>query len=64
MKPGITGLTIVRGRNALTWPERIELDLEYIEGWSFLLDVKILLMTPWVVLVKRKGVYVPEEDDG
>jgi undecaprenyl phosphate N,N'-diacetylbacillosamine 1-phosphate transferase len=61
MRPGITGLAILRGRKTLTWPERIEIDLEYIERWSILLDLAILLKTPWVVLVTRRGVYIPPD---
>lgn len=61
MKPGITGLTILRGRNSLTWPARIRIDLEYIERWSLLLDFGILACTPWFVLVRREGVYRPGE---
>lgn len=59
VKPGVTGLTIIKGRNLLSWPERIEVDLEYIENGSIWLDVKILLLTPWHVLIKRIGVYRP-----
>ncbi len=60
MKPGITSLAVVSGRNALSWQERIELDIQYVENWSLWLDLKILLKTPWVVLVKREGLYGPE----
>jgi lipopolysaccharide/colanic/teichoic acid biosynthesis glycosyltransferase len=54
-KPGITGLAQVSGRNMLKWSERIELDLEYIENYSLLLDLKILVRTA-VVVVLRKGI--------
>ena len=50
VKPGITGLAQVSGRNDLTWRRRIDLDLEYIERLSPLLDLGILLRTPLVVL--------------
>lgn len=43
--PGLTGLAQVRGRNRLTWPERIELDLEYVRTRSLGLDLRILLAT-------------------
>jgi len=59
VKPGITGWALVNGRNLIDWKRRIELDLWYIEHWSFWLDVKILLKTLWVVLVTRQGVYGP-----
>ena len=56
-KPGVTGLAIIGGRNAISWEERIELDIWYIEHRSLWLDVKILAMTPWKVLVTRAGLY-------
>ena len=57
VKPGITSLAVVSGRNALSWKERIELDVWYVDHWSLWLDVKILLKTLWVVLVTREGLY-------
>ena len=45
MKPGITGLWQVSGRNRLNFEEMVRLDLYYIENWSVLLDLKILLLT-------------------
>lgn len=48
--PGITGLAQVRGRNALDWPTRLELDVEYVQGRSWWLDLKIVLATVRVVL--------------
>ncbi|MDI6704132.1 MAG: exopolysaccharide biosynthesis polyprenyl glycosylphosphotransferase [bacterium] len=56
VKPGITGLAQISGRNLLSWKERIEKDIEYIDNYSFLLDLKILLRTPKVVLSKE-GIY-------
>lgn len=50
MRPGMTGLAQVNGNVALEWGERIELDLEYIEKYSLLLDLKIILKTVLVVL--------------
>lgn len=55
VKPGITSLAIVRGRGDLTIQETIELDLEYVERRSALLDLKILVQTLWVVLVTGRG---------
>ena len=43
--PGITGWSQVQGREEIPWPERIALDIWYIEHWSLRLDLKILLMT-------------------
>jgi len=57
MKPGITGWALINGRNKLTWPERIKLDIWYIDHWSLWLDFKILFKTIWVVIFKREGIY-------
>lgn len=54
-KPGLTGLAQVKGRNAVTWEEKLNWDLKYIEKVSFLGDVKILLETVAVVF-KRSGI--------
>ncbi len=45
MKPGITGLWQVSGRNRLTFDEMVKVDLFYIENWSLMLDVKIIFLT-------------------
>lgn len=50
IKPGITGLSQVSGRNELSFEEEVRLDRHYIEHWSMLLDLWILLKTPWVVV--------------
>jgi len=57
VKPGITGWALVNGRNILSWPERIKLDIWYIDNWSIWLDLKILFKTIWVVIFKREGIY-------
>jgi len=57
VRPGITSLAVVSGRNALSWNERIDLDVWYIDHWSPALDLKILLRTLWCVLVTREGLY-------
>jgi lipopolysaccharide/colanic/teichoic acid biosynthesis glycosyltransferase len=56
MKPGITGWALVHGRNSLSWEERIEYDVWYVENWSFWLDIKTLFKTIRVILSKQ-GVY-------
>ncbi len=53
--PGITGLAQVNGRNLTTWERRFELDVEYVNHVSFLLDLKILFLTFWKV-VKSEGI--------
>jgi lipopolysaccharide/colanic/teichoic acid biosynthesis glycosyltransferase len=55
MKPGITGWAQVNGRNALTWPQKFELDLWYVDNWSLELDLNILWRTLLQVL-RREGI--------
>lgn len=55
VRPGITGLAQVNGRNLLTWEERFELDVDYVERRSLPLDLLIILRTLWVVL-NRTGI--------
>ena len=50
VKPGLTGLAQVTGRNNLSWDEKLALDVQYVDTQSFWLDVRILLKTPFVVL--------------
>ncbi len=54
-KPGLTGLAQVKGRNAITWEEKLEWDLKYIEKVSFFGDVEILFATVKAVL-KKDGI--------
>jgi lipopolysaccharide/colanic/teichoic acid biosynthesis glycosyltransferase/GGDEF domain-containing protein len=56
MKPGITGLWQVTARSSTTFDEMVRLDLEYARKWSLWLDIKILALTPRVVLT-GKGAY-------
>ena len=53
VKPGITGWAQVNGRASLPWPERIELDLWYVEHRSLWLDLRILARTVRMVLRRR-----------
>ncbi len=57
--PGITGWAQVKGRAALPWSDRIELDIWYVENWSIWLDMKILLKTV-KMLVTGRGLYKGE----
>ncbi|MFH0803241.1 MAG: sugar transferase [bacterium] len=59
VKPGMTGLAQVSGRNSLSWPERIELDVRYAENFSLFRDFLILAVTP-LVLLKKDMIYTPE----
>jgi sugar transferase EpsL len=56
--PGMTGWAQVNGRNAITWEDKFRYDVWYVDHWSLLLDVKILGLTPWVVL-RREGITSP-----
>ncbi|MBI1669319.1 sugar transferase [Capnocytophaga periodontitidis] len=53
VRPGITGLAQVNGRNKLNWDDRLELDAQYVENLSFLLDIKILFRTIINVLLRK-----------
>ncbi|MDE8273035.1 sugar transferase [Erysipelothrix rhusiopathiae] len=55
VKPGLTGLAQVNGRNAISWEKRFEFDVEYTEKVSFFYDLKIFFMTIKTVLV-REGI--------
>lgn len=65
VRPGITGLAQINGRNTIEWSEKLALDVRYVDHCSMLLDLKILLTTPWVVLtaagVSRPGQVSMEE---
>ncbi len=53
VKPGITGWAQVNGRNAISWPEKFELDVWYVENQSFILDLKILYRTVKKVFISE-----------
>ena len=53
--PGLTGWAQINGRNSLTWTEKFELDIWYVENWSLGLDIKIFFMTFYKVF-KREGI--------
>lgn len=55
VKPGLTGLAQVSGRNALTWEDRFALDVQYVDTQSLRLDVKILLRS-LLSVVRREGI--------
>mgnify|MGYP000877161740 CR=1 FL=1 len=55
VRPGLTGLAQVEGRNALSWEDRFELDVQYVDTWSVRLDLAIIARTVWLVL-KREGI--------
>ena len=55
VRPGLSGWAQVHGRNALSWEERFELDVWYVDHVSFALDAKIVFMTVFKAL-KREGI--------
>ena len=55
VRPGLTGLAQVNGRNAITWEKRFEYDVEYVNKLSFALDVRIFMKTVGAVL-RREGI--------
>ena len=55
VRPGITGWAQINGRNALSWQEKFEYDVWYVENLSFILDLKILFMT-MIKVLQRAGI--------
>lgn len=62
VRPGLSGLAQVEGRNAITWDEKFEWDLKYIENVSFSSDVKILWKTVMKVFVRASAAEAAETD--
>jgi lipopolysaccharide/colanic/teichoic acid biosynthesis glycosyltransferase len=58
LRPGLTGLAQVSGRNAIAWPDRFELDVEYVDSCSLRLDLHIIGATIRAVL-ERRGISGP-----
>lgn len=61
VRPGLSGLAQVSGRNALSWEERLELDVRYVERVTFLGDMRIILRTLGMVL-RREGIGAAHDD--
>ncbi len=61
MRPGITGLAQINGRNDLSWTEKIEYDITYIDNFSLWLDIKILFKSVLTVL-KKDGIEFTKND--
>lgn len=59
MRPGVTGLAQISGRNELPWNERLALDVYYVENWSLLLDAKVLFKTIYKVLLREAVTVIP-----
>ncbi|WP_291356419.1 sugar transferase [Acinetobacter sp. UBA3106] len=60
VKPGMTGLAQVSGRNNLSWEEKFNLDVEYVDTQSIFLDFKIMFKT-LLVMLKREGINAPDQ---
>ncbi len=56
--PGITGWAQINGRNILSWEDKFRYDVWYVDHWSLLLDVRILIITIWKV-IRRDGIAQP-----
>ncbi|SPL70325.1 sugar transferase [Acinetobacter stercoris] len=63
VKPGMTGLAQVSGRNNLSWEEKFDLDVQYVEQQSIFLDFKIMFKTVEVML-KKEGINAPDQAVG
>src|SRR5699024_9094602 len=63
VRPGISGYAQVKGRNSLTWDERIEYDIQYVKNQSFFLDFKIAVLTV-VKIFKREDIHGPNRRNG
>ena len=62
VRPGITGLAQVNGRNNLDWNTKLEMDVHYVEKLTFCLDLKIIYLTIYKV-IKREGVVVDKKEN-
>lgn len=56
VRPGLSGLAQVSGRNAITWEEKFKYDIEYVDNITFIGDVKIVFLTVWKAFVKEEGI--------
>ena len=56
VRPGLTGLAQISGRNAITWEEKFKFDVLYVSNITFLGDIKIILLTVWKAFVKEEGI--------
>ena len=56
VRPGLSGLAQIKGRNGITWEEKLEYDLMYIEKITFWSDLKIVFLTVWTAFFKQDGI--------
>lgn len=62
VRPGLSGLAQINGRNGISWEEKLKWDLRYIKRITFLGDLKILFLTVWRAFVKREGITMGSMD--
>ncbi|NDJ76266.1 MAG: sugar transferase, partial [Chloroflexi bacterium] len=60
VRPGITGWAQINGRNAISWEQKFDYDVWYVEHQSLWLDLKIIALTAWKI-VRREGISAPGE---
>lgn len=63
VKPGMTGLAQVSGRNNLSWEEKFKLDIKYVETHNIILDFKIMFKTV-LVMLRKEGINAPDQTVG
>lgn len=56
VRPGLSGLAQINGRNAITWEEKFDYDVQYVDNITFFGDVKIIFKTVWKAFVKEEGI--------
>ena len=56
VRPGLSGLAQISGRNAISWEEKLDWDVKYIENITFCGDIKIIILTLWKAFVKEEGI--------
>ena len=56
VRPGLSGLAQISGRNAISWEEKFDLDVQYVDNVTFLGDVKIIFLTVWKAFFKEEGI--------
>lgn len=56
VRPGLSGLAQINGRNAISWEEKFEWDVTYVDNITFIGDIRIILLTVWKAFVKEEGI--------
>lgn len=56
VRPGLSGLAQINGRNTISWEEKFEWDVQYVHNITFIGDVKIILLTIWKAFIKEEGI--------